>query len=218
MNTNKKIGRVVGVLFLFIFIAGVTTYQFLQAPLFSDDFINEIIANRNQIISSVLLNMLSGIVSISIAVLLLPVFKKHSYNLAMLYFSFTFLNFIAIVIDNASIFSLLEFSKLVSENNIDSSESLNLLKTVLYEKHWWTHYISLLTSCIPVFVLYYTLYFTKLVPKIISIIGMIAAILMFAEMISSIFGQSISMNLLLPMGLIQLFLPFWLLIKGLKEN
>ncbi|CAM1344367.1 DUF4386 domain-containing protein [Tenacibaculum amylolyticum] len=218
MNTNKRIGRVVGILFLFIFIAGVATYQFLQAPLFSDDFINEIAANRNQIISSVLLNMLSGIISISIAVLLLPTFKKYSYNLAMLYFSFTFLNFIAIVIDNGSIFSLLEFSIQVSGNNIDSSESLNVLKTILYKKHWWTHYVSLLTSSVPVFVFYYNLYFTKLVPRIISTVGMIATTLMFIEMLSSIFGNSISMNLLLPMGLIQLFLPFWLFIKGLKEN
>ena len=218
MNTNKKVGRIVGGLLLFIFIAGVTTYQFLQAPLFSDDFISEITFKRNQLISSILLNMLSGIVSITIAVLLLPIFKKYSYNLAMLYFSFTFLNFVAIVIDNGSIFSLLEFSKLVFENNTDNPDSVNVLKTVLYEKHWWTHYMSLLTSSIPVFVFYYALYFMKLIPKIISITGIIAAILMFIEMISSIFGQSISMNLLLPMGLIQLILPFWLLIKGLKES
>ncbi len=215
MYTYKTTGRIAGVLFLIIFITGVTIYQFLQAPLFSENFVKEITLHRDQIIASTVLNMLNGIISIVIAILLLPIFKRYNYNLAILYFSFSILNFIAIAIDNSSIFSLLEFSKIVSST--ESTETLYTLKTMLYEKHWWTHYISLLVSCLPVFVLYYTLFKTKLIPRIISIIGIIASLLMCIEMLSSIFWKSISMNLLLPMGVIQLILPFWLLVKGFKE-
>jgi hypothetical protein len=55
-----------------------------------------------------------------------------------------------------------------------------------------------------------------LIPKIISAIGIIAVILMFIEILLSILGHSISMNMLLPIGLIQLFFPIWLLFKGLN--
>lgn len=42
MNSNKKVGRVVGFMFLFIFATGIVVYQFLQGPvLFSDDFFND---------------------------------------------------------------------------------------------------------------------------------------------------------------------------------
>ncbi len=216
MNSNQKTARIVGVLFLLIFISGVTVYQILQAPLFSDNFLKETVAYQDQLIGSTLLNMFSGILSICIAVLLFSIFKKYNTNLARLYFAFTLLNFIAIVIDNGSVFSLLEFSKVSSE--ISNIDTLNALQKVFFEKHWWTHYISLLTSCFPVFVLYYTLFVTKLVPKIISIIGIIASILMFVEMLSSIFGNGISMNLMLPMAFVQLLLPILLLIKGFKED
>ncbi|AUC15620.1 hypothetical protein BTO06_10885 [Tenacibaculum sp. SZ-18] len=216
MNSNFKIPRIVGVLFLLIFVSGVTVYQILQAPLFSDDFLKETVTHQNQLIASTLLNMFSGILSISIAVLLFPVFTKYNTSLARLYFAFTLLNFIAIVIDNGSVFSLLEFSKVSSEiKNIDTLEAL---QKVFSEKHWWTHYMSLLTSCFPVFVLYYTLFATKLVPRLISVVGITASVLMFTEMLSSIFGYGISMNLMLPMAFVQLLMPIWLIVKGFSSD
>jgi hypothetical protein len=119
------------------------------------------------------------------------------------------------MIDNVSVISMLELSKEYVENG--SNNSSNILETLVYKKHFWTHYFYLLISCFPVFVLYYTFYLSKLIPRIISVFGIIAVILMFIEELFSIFGHSISMNMLLPMGLIQLTLPLWLILKGLSS-
>lgn len=218
MKSNKKTGRLVGLLFLLIFVTGITVYQFLQGPvLFSDDFLTTTSVNSNEIIISTLLLFLSGITSVVIAAILLPIFKKYSITLAFLYLAFSILSFMAISIDNISVLSILELSQEYTKNGTDNSDILNTLGTVFYKKHWWTHYLSLLISCFPVFILYYTLYVSKLIPKIISIVGIIAVILMFIEMLFSIFGNSISMNMLLPIGLIQLILPLWLIFKGLNS-
>jgi len=215
MYSNKKVGRITGVLLLFIFITGVVVFQFLQGPvLFSDDFMIKTASNSNHIITSVLLGILSGVLSILIAVILLPVFKKYSYNLAFLYLAFSILNFLAIMIDNVSVISMLELSKEYLNN--PNSNSLQLLGNIMFEKHRWTHYFYLLISCFPVFVLYYALYITKLVPRIISIFGIIAVIIMFIEELLSIFGHGLGMDMLLPIALIQLLLPLWLLYNGLK--
>jgi len=219
MNSNKKTGRLVGLLFLLIFATGITVYQFLQGPvLFSDDFLTTTSANSNEIIISTLLLFLSGITSVVIAAILLPIFKKYSIPLAFLYLSFSILSFIAISIDNISVLSILELSLEYTKNGTDNSDTLNTLGNVFYKKHWWTHYLSLLISCFPVFILYYALYVSKLIPKVISIVGIIAVILMFIEILFSIFGHSISMNMLLPIGLIQLILPLWLIFKGLNSS
>lgn len=218
MESNKKRGRLVGLLFLLIFANGIVVYQFLQGPiLFSNDFLTITSANSSKIIISILFLFLSGIISVTISTILLPIFKKHSISLAFLYFAFNILSFIAITIDNISVLALLELSISYTNKGTENSEILNAIGNVYYKKHWWTHYLSLLISCFPVFTLYYALLISKLIPKIISIIGMIAAILMFIEILFSLFGNSISMNMLLPIGLVQLVLPFWLLIKGFKE-
>ncbi len=219
MKSNKKVGRGVGVLFLLVFITGIIVYQWLQGPvLFSDDFLTTSSANANEIIISTLLLSLSGIFSISIAILLFPIFKKSSITLAFLYFAFSLLNFIAISIDNSSVLSILELSREYIKTGTGNSDVLRTLGNLVYRKHWWTHYLSLLISCFPVFILYYTLYVSKLIPKILSIIGVIAVILMFIEILFSIFGHSIGMNMLLPIGLIQLILPLWLIFKGLNSS
>lgn len=219
MKSNKKTGRLIGVLFLLIFVTGIIVYQILQGPvLFSDDYLTAISASSNKIIISVLLLSLSGITSIIISTILFPIFKKQSITLALLYFAFSILGFIAIAIDNISVLSLLELSQEYTKNGTDNSDILNTFGHVFYKKHWWTHYLSLFISCFPVFILYYTFYVSKLIPKIISIFGIIAVILMFVEILFSIFGHSISMNMLLPIGLIQLILPLWLIFKGLNSS
>tara|TARA_B100000809_G_scaffold162008_2_gene159327 strand:+ start:4911 stop:5591 length:681 start_codon:yes stop_codon:yes gene_type:complete len=218
MNSNKKAGKIVGLLFLTIFVTGIIVYQFLQGPvLFSDDFLTITSSNSNEIIISTLLLFLSGIASVVIAAILLPIFKKYSITLAFLYLAFSIVGFIAISIDNISVLSILELSQEYTKNGTDNSGIFETLGNVFYKKHWWTHYLSLLISCFPVFILYYTLYVSKLIPKFISIIGIIAVILMFVEILFSIFGNSISMNMLLPIGLIQLILPLWLIFKGLNS-
>jgi len=219
MKSNKKIGRLVGLLFLVIFATGITVYQFLQGPvLFSDDFLTTTSANSNEIIISTLLLFLSGITSVVIAAILLPIFKKYSITWAFLYLAFTILSFIAISIDNISVLSMLELSLEYTKNGTDNSDILYTIGDVFYKKHWWTHYLSLLISCFPVFILYYTLYVSRLIPKIISIVGIIAVIFMFIEILFSILGNSISMNMLLPIGIIQLILPLWLIFKGLNSS
>lgn len=219
MKSNKKTGRLVGLLFLLIFITGIIVYQHLQGPvLFSDDYLTNTSANSTEIIISTLLLFLSGITSVVIAAILLPIFKKYSTTLAFIYLAFNILGFIAIAIDNISVLSMLELSREYVGNGIDNSGIISTLGTVLYKRHWWTHYLSLLISCFPLFILYYTFYISKLIPKVISIFGIIAVILMFIEILSSILGNSISMNMLLPLGLIQLILPLWLIFKGLNSS
>lgn len=216
MYSNKKAGRISGVLFLFVFISGVLIFQVLQGPvLFSDDFLTSTSNHSNQIIGSVLLSILSGLASISIATLLLPIFKRHSIYVAFLYLVFCILNFIAIMLDNVSVVTMLELSNDFVANG--DSSTMQVMGNLVYEKHHWTHYMYLLMSCFPVFVLYYGFYVSKIVPRIISIFGIFAVLLMFVEVLFSIFGKGISMNMMLPMGLIQLALPLWLIIKGFSS-
>ena len=216
MDTNQRIGRITGVLLLVIFITGITIFQVLQGPvLFSDQFLSTTAEHTNQIIISVLLGTFSGILSIVIAALVLPIFKRHSPVLAYLYLAFCVINFVTIMVDNVSVVSMLELSKAYTSLENDALLTMGQLA---YEQHWWTHYFYLLVSCFPVFVLYYTLYSAKLIPRLISVFGMAAVVLMFTQELLSFFGNSLGMFMMLPMALVQLALPLWLIIKGFKTT
>jgi hypothetical protein len=78
--------------------------------------------------------------------------------------------------------------------------------------------MSLLSSSFYLFTFYLLFYQSKLIPKILSIGGLIAVSMMFIEILSSIFGQSIGMILMLPLGIAQLSLVVWLLVKGINQQ
>jgi len=215
MRLYQKKARIIGALLLFVFVSGVLIFQILQGPtLFGDNFLRSAAERSNQLIGSVVLGIFNGIASVLVAVLLHPFFKKISPVVALMYVALTILNFIAIAIDHISVISMLELSK----RYVEYGDSDNLLATIWYERHWWTHYLFLLISCFPAVVMYYGFYITKLIPKIISVFGMLAVLLMLTEVFGSIFGRSISMNMLVPIGLVQLILPIWLLIKGFQKT
>ena len=154
MLTYKRTGQFIGILLLLIFISGVAVFQVLQGSvLFLDDFLNNTSANSDSIVWSVLLGIFSGLVSIVISALIFPIFKKYNLYLALLYFAFCVLNFIAVLIDNVSVISMLELSKSYVESGRENT--LGALESLVYERHYWTHYFYLLISCFPVFVLFY---------------------------------------------------------------
>ena len=63
---------------------------------------------------------------------------------------------------------------------------------------------------------YVLLYRTQVIPRFISIWGILATIMLFAITITKLFGidSTLLNTLLLPMILNELFLAFWLMIKG----
>ena len=219
MSSDKTVARIAGVLFLIIFISGIIIYQVLQGPvLFAEDFITRTSFLSSQIILSTLLGLLSGTLGIIISIIILPIINRKSQRLGYLYLAFLIVNFVAIAIDNINVLALLELSREYVKRETTDLETLRSLGTILFKKHWWSHYMSLITSCLPVFTLYYTMYFTRLIPRAISLFGILAVLLMFVEIVASIFGQSISMNMMLPMGIAQLIFPIWLLIKGFSSK
>ena len=215
MSSTKKTTKTIGVLFLIIFISGILVYQVLRGPfLFGEDYLVNTASNADKVITSTFLSLLGGILTIIISVMLIPIFKKFSVRLAFLYLIFCILNFIAIAIESYFAMSLLDFS--IEFSKAENKSMLENLSGEYYNNHRSAHFMYLLTSCLPVFVLYYSLFKGKLVPKAISIFGMVAVILMFISVLFSIFKVSGWSDLMLPIGLIQLCFPFWLIFKGFK--
>jgi hypothetical protein len=68
------------------------------------------------------------------------------------------------------------------------------------------------------FVFYAALYRSALVPRVFAAFGLIAAPLMITSLALPFFGHDVVFPLLAPMGLCQLFLGLWLLLKGFRDQ
>ncbi|MEW7293007.1 DUF4386 domain-containing protein [Aquimarina sp. 2304DJ70-9] len=221
MVSNKRIGRIVGVLFLLQLIIGILINQFLLGPIiFTSDFLTTVSSNATQVISSVLLGLIGSSISIAVAVLLLPIFKQLNTGVAFWYLGFSILGFAMGLIDNTNVLSILALSQEYVQAGTTEINSFEDIGTILYATRWWTHYLDMLVAIFALPVFYYVLYVLKLVPRFISVWGGIGVLLMLAAILFTIFDlgtHGTEMKLLVPLGLNRLFLAIWLMVKGFNS-
>ncbi len=216
MKSATAIGRLAGLLLLLVFALGVFTFQFLQSPVLSGaEHFEGVAAHSSQIVASAIVGILSGSISIVVAVILLPVFRRSSEGLAYAYVAFAIVNFVAIAIDTTSVLSLLEMSRVYASDAGLSERTADGLVPLLYGRHWWTHHLYLLTSCLPVVVLYSSLYVSRGVPRALSLFGVFATVIMAVEVIGRMAGNGVGEMMLVPIALVQLTTPLWLIARGL---
>jgi hypothetical protein len=78
----------------------------------------------------------------------------------------------------------------------------------------WAHFIGLVIAGCTLFVFYAVLYRFALVPRLLAAFGLIAVILQITAVAMPIFGHDVLFVLLAPLGVCQLLLAIWLIVKG----
>ena len=152
---------------------------------------------------------------VGIGILLFPVLKKHSEQMAVGYISFRILETISCIV--AAIFPLSVLA-LSLESQAQTKEISNLkilARTIL------TARVDIAGILIPLFfslgaiIFYIFLYQTKLLPRFISVWGLIGIALILLLNLLNI-KSSAGMILALPIILNEIFLGIWLIVKGFR--
>ena len=133
-----------------------------------------------------------------------------------MFLSFTIVGFIILAIDNVFVLSLLSLSEWHTNSGISATTQFQTIGAVLYETRWWSHYLEMFVACFPLFVFYFALFRAKLIPKFISLWGIVSVVLMNIAILLAIFDQGTLMVLFTPLALNQLVLFPWLIFKGFK--
>jgi hypothetical protein len=179
MNTNRKTAIIVGVLIL-------VAYSLLGS------------GNPEAKILGMVLEIISGLAVITIAVLMFPLFKPYNKKASFWY------------IVSRSI----EGGLLVVTGILFSSHNTRLLEihTGIHTGHGYIFAIAAL-------VFYYLLYQSKLIPRWLSLWGVIAAILLILVLLLEVAGIISGLMILkLPIVLNEVVLAVWLIVKGFNPS
>ncbi|WP_299261315.1 DUF4386 domain-containing protein [uncultured Aquimarina sp.] len=218
MYSIKKIGRITGVFLLIQMILGILINVSLLGPLiFVSDFITKISENTNQVLVSVLLIIITKTIGVGVAIMLFPTFKKLNRGMSFWYLSFSVILFVISVIDNTIILSLVSFSEQYQELSVSDANNLETLGKILQGTRGWVHMMDLLVASVPLSIFYYLMFKSRFVPRILSVLCFFAAILIFINVLSTIFGTG-SMYLYMPMAISQMTFIAWLIIRGFNST
>jgi hypothetical protein len=218
LNTNRKTAIIVGVLYIIGTVTGVLSVVFTQPILDDPDYLIKVSANGNQIIMGALFVLTMGLALAMVPVVMFPILKKHNEVLALGYVVFRgaleTATYIAMVI--TWLFLLIVGREYVAAGAPNASY-FQTLGSLLKEGN--DSIVPILEIVFPLGALmfYYSLYQSKLIPRWLSGWGLIAAIPYLAAGLYNMFGSELVI-LMLPLGLQEMVMAVWLIVKGFNPS
>jgi len=217
MNTNVNTGKIVGILLLtFVILGGIgrRIRGLTKSLIESLSFLMDVFSNSIQMKTAVLLELVATIMIVAIAVLLFPFLKKQSKNMALWLIALSIMLFAIIVMGDISHLSLISLSKEFVNAGISENTDYNLLGVMRVREYYLAHFLGLSVFSLWLSVFCYFLYITKLIPRFLSIWGLVTAALVLIGAWLSIFDFEVNQMLFRNNGVYIIVLSLWLIFKG----
>jgi uncharacterized protein DUF4386 len=220
MNSNRKIASMVGILFLTAMVASLLGGAgFIEPSLSAPDFLAAVSENETQVIIGALLELVNGLAVVGIGVLMFPILKPNNENLARGYLGLRIIESVFCCVIVISPLSIITLSQAYSKAGAsDASSYLAAGALSIAERAVVSNLLIPVFLGLGALVLYYSLFQSKLLPRFISIWGLIAATLILVLNLLLTFnievGLAIAMISALPIISNEIFLGIWLIVKG----
>jgi len=179
INTHHHTGISVGVLFIiatvFLFVGGAFYGPVLDAP----NFLETTYPHRINVIIGILIEFSCIIAIPLIPVFAFPVLRKHNEKLAIAYIIFRLFAAVIFLFVDVTKLSLIKVSELylVASDAVTAETFVNIASVIQAWNEWvWIFYV--LIFAVSALIFYILLYRSKLLPRWISIWGIIAIVLM----------------------------------------
>ena len=223
MNTNRKTAIIVGVLFLTATVTGMLGDSLVGSILNAPDYLINVYPNRTQVIIGVLISFIIGLAVVGIAVFLFPILKKHNEPIALGYVGIRTAEFPILLVWLISPLLLITISQEYMNAGAPDASSFQTLGAVVIALRHWAWRLVYIINGVATLMLAYLLYQSKLIPRSISVLGLIGGSMLLAGTSLAMLGlidvdQGAGMLAVLPGGLFELILPIWLIVKGFNPS
>jgi hypothetical protein len=214
MNSYKKNAVIAGVLFLTAMAASLLGGGLIESVLTAPDYITNISSNTSTIFAGVFLEFINAAAVVGIAVILFPVLKKYNESFALGYVSFRIIESIFCIAGAVIPLILIYLEGKYSETEaFDVNYFKTLIAIFISIRSDLAEIVIPIVFSLGAFLFYHILYHSKLVPRFISVWGLIGALLIFTLVFLQI-NMIINIIFVLPIILNEIFLGIWLIVKG----
>jgi hypothetical protein len=209
------------VLFLIALVAAIVGGSLIDGILAEANYLQEVSANESQLLIGALLELINGVAVIGIAVLLFPILKKQDEGLAMGYVALRIIEAIVIIAAFIAPVALTALAQEYSAAGPADASALEAAGTsfLAVRERLVGQYTGIFFG-LAALLLYYLLYRSRLVPRLLSVWGFIAVVLVISWNLLTLFDIEIDAGMIfgLPIILNELFLALWLIVKGFNPS
>jgi hypothetical protein len=218
MITERRTATIVGVLFITATVTAIMGLGFLGSTLEPPDYLVNVSENETQVIIATLLELILAVSVMGIGVFMFPILKRYIESFALGYVVIRLTEAIFIIVASISLLSLLTLSEEYVGGVADAALYLPSGTLLLALRDWAFVFGTLIFLGLGGLPLYYLLYRSRLVPRWLSVWGLIGATLILITGILGLFGldpeSNVTTLLALPIALQEMIFAVRLIIRG----
>lgn len=220
---HRKNARIIGVLFIIAAISAIVGLTLYNPILNAQSNLIEGVKHYNQIILGALFELILVSTAVGTGIAFFPYLKKENEAIALGYLCFRMLEVFFIMIGIVSILSLLSISQNYTAEQANF-ESYGIVADTLKSAHKWTFMLGPnFMLGINTFLYSYLLYRSKLIPRNLSILGIVSAKLVFIAALLEMFGiihqvSTTGFLLAFPIFIYEMSLAIQLIFKGFNSE
>ncbi|USB33151.1 DUF4386 domain-containing protein [Paenibacillus sp. YPG26] len=214
----RKIEIAAGVLFLLSTASFLIGSGMLDPILHRSDLLYSIDSNRTSIFTGLILELINALAVVGIGLLLQSVLHNHHKMLALGYFASRIMESILLIVSLTCPLILLVVSKKPLSAGTSAESYLQTIGSFAVEAHFLLFEIAMIVLSLGSLLFCYILYQSRLVPRLLSLIGFLGYAGLLASSSLSIAGLDIGSVLYIPGAIFELVLPIWLIVKGFRRS
>ncbi len=224
MDSNRKSAIVIGVLFLAAAVFSILGLVSYSPILNNPEYLTNGPTSENQIVLGAIFEMITAVTVAGTAIAFFPILRKRNETIALGYVGGRLLEAVLIIVGLVSILTLLALRQGFAGGAAMDASSLQTADIMLRSTHSWAFILG------PNFMLgintllySYLLYQTKLIPRPLAVLGFVGAASVFTAALLELFGVILQVStwgavLALPVGLYEISLAIYLIVKGFKST
>lgn len=215
-NSAKGAGRVIGALFLIQMVLATPVYIVMLRPVTALGFLAIAAGSAFQVRLAVLLSLGLGALTLAIAIVAMPVFRRYSERRAVTFLALSIVNLSTLAIESIALRNMLALSLEYARAGAD--ERLQMLGGLAHSTWYMAHHTNVTVAHAAAFVFNWILFRFALVPRTLAALGMAATLLSTTAVALPLLGFRFVFLLIVPTAVTQLALVFWLLAQGFEER
>jgi MFS family permease len=223
MNSGRRTAVVVGLLFIAATVASILGSVVLGSLLDGSNYLVGLANHESQVIFAVLLFLIAATSAVGTALLLFPILRRQREGLAIGYVGLRTFENVLYVVATVALLIMLTVSQSDSVSTA-SAANVSLLGAALLALHDWSGLVgTLLFAALGSMTLNYVLFQSRLVPRWLSVFGLVAAAFAFLYGLIGMFGlgsgfSSPYMLLAMPLAVQEMAFAAWLIVKGFDQR
>ena len=219
MNSHRNAARMFGIFFIIAFLSYGTGSALIASITSTPDFLSNIYANNTTIIIGVILiALVHTFVNIGLPVIMLPILKPFNKTLTYGYLSLGIASTTVAVIGALFLLLLVPLADEYVKAGAGAVDQFEAMGIVLKMGGAYAYQIAMAIWGLGGLLFVPVLYKSKLVPRLLSVWGIIGYAVFVAGTILELFGYPVGVLLALPGGLFELSLSGWLIAKGFNSS